>query len=101
MSKKQNIEPSLQTSLLADCRALRVEEIRIAAGRSEAFEAPDGIAALLFAAGEGSIVISGCAHVVQGGSVEIVCLGEPCTISASRDIHAYAVIAKEQHLAYG
>ena len=101
MSKKQNIEPSLQISLLADCRALRVEEIRIAAGRSEAFEAPDGIAALLFAAGEGSIVISGCAHVVQGGSVEVVCLGEPCTISASRDIHAYVVIAKEQHLAHG
>jgi hypothetical protein len=90
-----------QIELLADCQTLRVGEIRIAGGRSETLELFAGAAALLFAGGEGRVVISDCAHNVQGGSVELVCLGESCTISASRDIHAYVVIAKEQHLAHG
>lgn len=87
-------------ALLADCHALRVDEIRVPAGRSVAREAFDGTAALIFASGEGRIAIAGCAHAVQAGAVELVCLGEPCTIDAFQDVYAYVVIAKQCNPAY-
>lgn len=97
----QGTERSSHIALLADCQSLQVGELWIAAGSTESFDAFDGAAALIFTGGEGRAIISGCAHSLEEGSVELVCPGESCAMAAVRDIHAYVVITKERQLSSG
>lgn len=95
ISKKQELRRHSQIDVLADCHALRVGDVRIEAGRSFSFDSFEGTAALLVFDGDGIIAISGCSHTLKSGAVELICPGEPCTISAITSVHAYLVIAKD------
>ena len=74
---------------------MRVGDIQLSAGTRQAYDAFGGAAALIVERGEGTINISGSAHVIGSGSVELVCVGESCEIAATSAVHVYIVIAKE------
>ncbi len=93
--KTHDFEPFEDVDLLADSPALRVFQIRAPAGAKERAFCFAGSAALIFNEGAGMLEVSGRRRAIAVGIVEIVGAGEPCTVSAVTDLHAYVVIAKE------
>lgn len=82
-------------TLRADCQALQVGELELRPGSSHVVDTLGGATALIFSSGEARVVISGRARVARKGDIEVVCHGEDCTISATRDAHIYVVVAKQ------
>lgn len=81
-------------ALRADSHALRIGELRIPAMHSEVIEALDGPAALIFRSGQACVRVFGRDRSMREGDVEVVCLGDTCTISAVQEVHLYVVVAK-------
>jgi uncharacterized protein (DUF2249 family) len=94
IAKKSEVAAGPRIDVVADCHALQVGEIRLKTGESRAFETLPTAAAVIFHQGKGTIIIAGCSHAVAPGTVELVCPGEACTISAAQDIHAFLVSSK-------
>lgn len=93
--KTHDFEPSEALDLLADGPGLRVAQIRVPAGTKDRMITFPGSAALIFDEGAGMLEVSGRRRAVAAGTVEIVCPGETCSISAATELHAYVAIAKE------
>lgn len=93
--KNDNLPRLATTDLLADTKGLSVSKIALKGGEKADIENAGAVAALIFCSGEGEVWISGRTHHVRTGAVELICSGESCRISASSDLSAYVVIAKE------
>ena len=96
IAKKSEAIAGPQIDIVADCHAMQVGEIRIKAGERRTFETLPAAAAVIFHRGEGTMNIAGCSHAVAPGTVELVCPGEPCSISAAQDVQAFLVISKDE-----
>jgi uncharacterized protein (DUF2249 family) len=95
IAKKSEIAPRPQVDIVADSHALQVGELRLQAGESRTFDSFLAAAALVFHQGKGTINIAGCLHAIAAGTVELVCPGEPCTISATQNLHAFLILSKK------
>lgn len=94
IAKTKEAEARAHLDIVADCQALQVGEIRVKAGQNRTLETLTTAAALVFHEGKGFVNITGCSHAIAAGTVELVCPGEACTISAVQDVHAFLVISK-------
>lgn len=90
---------SPQVDVVADCHALQVGELRLQAGQRRVFETLASPTAFVFHQGTGTMQIAGCSHAIAAGTVELVCPGEPCTICAVQDVHAFLVTVKDEEAA--
>jgi uncharacterized protein (DUF2249 family) len=93
--KTHDFEPFEDVDLLADSPGLRIAQIRVPAGAKERVMNFAGGAALIFDEGAGMLEVSGRRRAIAAGTVEIVCPGETCTVSAATELHAYVAIAKQ------
>lgn len=85
-----------QVAIIADCHALQVGEIHVEAGESRVFQNFQAAAALVFHDGTGAITIAGASHAIGAGTVELVCPGETCVISAVQRLHAFLIVPKDK-----
>src|SRR5689334_8712335 len=90
---------SPQVYVVADCHALQVRELRLQAGQRLEFETLMSPTAFVFHQGTGTMQIAGCSHAIAAGTVELVCPGEPCTICAVQNVHAFLVTVKDKEAA--
>jgi len=96
VSKQNDLSPRRAMELIADCQELQVAAVRLDSGTTRRFEPFKGSMALIVGNGEGAIAISGARREVADGSVEILCPGESCTISAATALQIYVVITKSE-----
>jgi uncharacterized protein (DUF2249 family) len=92
--KTHDFEPFDELDLLADSPGLRIAQIRVPAGGTKREMGFAGGAALIFDEGAGLLEVSGRRSAIAVGTVEIVCPGERCTVSAATDLHAYVAMVK-------
>lgn len=95
IAKKSEPAARPRVDIVADCHALLVGEFRVKGGENRALGTFSAAAALVFHEGEGTVNIAGCSHAIAAGTVEIVCPGEACTISAAQDVRAFLVLCKD------
>lgn len=92
--KTHDFESLDELDLLADSPGLWIAQVRVPAGGTKREMKFAGSAALIFDEGAGLLEVSGHRRAIAAGTVEVVCPGETCAISAATELHAYVAIAK-------